>query len=158
MCRYNQWFGFMLLLHSLTSSLGSSGAGSVYIPTLLNELGVTIVGALNTEPTGIFAHEPEPIPKNLTGLCECVKEKGADIGIAVDPDADRLVLVNEQGQPLGEEYTLALCTEFMLGERRGPVCKNRSTSLAIDGLTLTFLYIFLVFSTPSYASRHRSKT
>ncbi|KAA6379253.1 MAG: phosphomannomutase, partial [Streblomastix strix] len=84
-------------------------------------------------PTGIFAHSPEPITQNLKDLCQLVKEKHSDIGIAVDPDADRLVLINELGQPLGEEYTLALCTDFILKSgKRGPVVKNLSSSRAID--------------------------
>ncbi|KAH7820827.1 putative Phosphomannomutase [Monocercomonoides exilis] len=113
-----------------------NGGGSVYVPELLREMGVEIVGSLNTEPTGRFAHEPEPIPQNLKSLCELVAKTECDLGIAVDPDADRLVLVNEKGEPLGEEYTLALCTEMMLsiGGKKGIVCKNRSTTRAIDDI------------------------
>ena len=70
-----------------------TGAGSVYIPALLGELGVNIVCALNTEPTGLFAHEPEPIPKNLTGLCEAVKKTGADIGMTIQSNIIHLTLL-----------------------------------------------------------------
>lgn len=124
-----------------------NGGGSVYVPALLRELGVNILELIDGEPTGVFAHEPEPIPANLTSLCESVKAKGADLGIAVDPDADRLVLIDETGKPLGEEYTLALSTEFLLGleDKRGPVCKNRSTSHAIDDIAQRY-------SCPCFAS------
>jgi len=67
---------------------------------LLSKLGCEVIG-INTEPTGIFAHEPEPIPENLDQLCAAVKEHGADLGIAVDPDVDRCVLIDETGKPIG---------------------------------------------------------
>ncbi|KAK2964451.1 phosphomannomutase [Blattamonas nauphoetae] len=113
-----------------------NGAGSLYIPALLEALGVEVVGELNTDPTGMFSHIPEPVPQNLTDLCQLVKSIESDFGIAVDPDADRLVIINEKGEPIGEEYTLALCVDFFLSEktRRGPVVKNLSTSRVIDDI------------------------
>ena len=110
-----------------------NGAGSVAIPPLLRQLGCEVT-EINTEPTGIFAHTPEPIPENLTDLCKAVK--GHDIGIAVDPDSDRCVLIGEDGQPLVEEYTLALAVNLALKYCgiKSPVCKNISTTRAVDDI------------------------
>ena len=80
---------------------------------LIEKLGCTVIG-LNIEPTGLFAHTPEPVPENLTQLCAAVLEHKADFGVAVDPDVDRFVLIDETGKPLGEEYTLALAIKFYL--------------------------------------------
>ena len=110
--------------------------------TLLERLGCQVV-PLNLEPTGVFAHTPEPVPENLGDLCRTVRESHVDfgmglsrcqhaqlrlptdtwhrIGIAVDPDVDRCVLIDETGNPLGEEYTLALAVDFVLGEHCGKV-------------------------------------
>ena len=110
-----------------------NGAGSIAIPKLLKHLGCE-VKELNTEPTGIFAHTPEPIPENLSQLREAAK--GCDIGIAVDPDSDRCVLIDEKGNPLVEEYTLALAVHLLLSKCgvKAPVCKNASTSRAVDDI------------------------
>lgn len=110
-----------------------NGAGSVAVPMLLRELGCEVT-ELNTEPTGIFAHTPEPIPENLTQLS--AKCKGHDIGIAIDPDSDRCVLIDENGQPLVEEYTLALVVYLCLNyyNIKTPVCRNISTTRAIDDI------------------------
>ncbi|MCI0562298.1 MAG: hypothetical protein MN733_27760, partial [Nitrososphaera sp.] len=91
-----------------------NGAGGIVIPKLLRELDCTVV-EMNCDASGIFAHTPEPIPENLGDLCARVKQERADLGIAVDPDADRLVLINEKGEPLGEEYTIATVVNFVLG-------------------------------------------
>jgi phosphomannomutase len=111
-----------------------NGAGSVAVPRLLRELGCEVT-ELNTEPTGIFAHMPEPIAENLTQLA-AVTAKGNDIGIAVDPDSDRCVLIGENGQPLVEEYTLALAVYLAVKYNgvKTPVCKNISTTRAIDDI------------------------
>ncbi|KAJ3427209.1 phosphoglucosamine mutase family protein [Anaeramoeba flamelloides] len=113
-----------------------NGAGGRVLPELLRSLGVAKVVELNTQMTGVFAHSPEPIPENLNGICETVVSKSCDFGIAVDPDADRCVLIGPDGKPLGEEYTLAIAVYFMLEKvgRRGPVCKNLSSSRAIDDI------------------------
>jgi phosphomannomutase len=110
-----------------------NGAGGPIMMELLARLGAHII-PLNTETTGRFAHEPEPLPSHLSQLCQSVKENKADLGIAVDPDVDRCVLIDENGNPIGEEYTLAIAVDFILGHcnKRGPVCKNLSTSRVID--------------------------
>ncbi len=114
-----------------------NGAGGVIIPQLLEHLGCEIVG-LNLEPTGLFAHTPEPIPQNLGDLCRAVKESQADLGFAVDPDVDRCAIIGNDGNPLGEEYTLALAVKFILMKKPGHVVINLSTSRAIDDLVLYY--------------------
>lgn len=103
--------------------------------TLLNRLGCTVI-ALNAEPTGIFAHEPEPLPQHLHALGHAVKKEQADLGIATDPDVDRCVIFDNEGHAIGEEYTLALAVQYWLGScgKRGPVVKNLSTSRVIDDI------------------------
>lgn len=110
-----------------------NGAGGMIIPKLLEDMGCEVI-PLNTEPSGIFAHTPEPIPANLGDLCEAVLEHGADIGIAVDPDVDRCALIGNDGKPMGEEYTLALAVKFMLNRKMGDVVVNLSTSRATDDI------------------------
>jgi phosphomannomutase len=90
-----------------------NSAGGIIVPRLLEKLGCEVI-PLHCEVTGIFGHTPEPIPENLTSLCAKVREVKADIGIAVDPDVDRLVLINEKGEPFVEEYTIATCVKFIL--------------------------------------------
>ena len=106
------------------------GAGGPEVILLLEALGVDVV-ALYAEPTGIFPHTPEPTRDNLTELCETVAREGADLGVAVDPDADRLALVDEAGRYIGEEYTLALAARHRLGEGDVAVA-NLSTSRMIN--------------------------
>jgi phosphomannomutase len=110
-----------------------NGAGCTVTPMLLSKLGCEVVH-LNAEPTGRFAHEPEPIEENLTGLGEAVRKHKAAVGFAQDPDADRLVLVDEQGRFIGEEYTLALCAAFVLRHRKGKLATNLTTSRMIDDI------------------------
>ena len=110
-----------------------NGAGCLDSPALLTEMDCELIH-LNGEPTGVFAHTPEPIAENLTQLCEAVKEAKAAIGFAQDPDADRLAIVDESGCYIGEEYTLALATQFVLSRRPGPVAANLSTSRLIDAI------------------------
>ncbi|MDZ7291827.1 MAG: phosphoglucosamine mutase [candidate division KSB1 bacterium] len=110
-----------------------NGAGGAILAKLLEHFGCEVV-LLNDEPTGRFPHNPEPVPENLGDLCAAVKKHHAHIGLAVDPDADRLALVSEKGIPLGEEYTLALATEFLLHKRKGKVVVNLSTSMVIDDI------------------------
>jgi phosphomannomutase len=110
-----------------------NGAGGYAMKKLLEKFGCEVIG-INLEPTGIFAHKPEPIPEHLNDLCKEVLKQKADLGIAVDPDVDRCVLIDERGNPLGEEYTLALAVQFYLS-RINPnsiVCKNLSSTRAID--------------------------
>ncbi|MFQ5770386.1 MAG: phosphoglucosamine mutase, partial [bacterium] len=109
------------------------GAGSNLVPELLNQLGCATI-TLNCEPTGVFPRNPEPLPENLTELCAKVQKENADIGMAVDPDSDRLALVSEKGQPLGEEKTLAIAVKQVLSKKPGPVVINASTSRVTEDI------------------------
>jgi len=111
----------------------NNGAGSRVAPSLLRELGCNVI-ELNCGLSGDFIHRPEPVPENLTLLCRKVKETRADLGFACDPDADRLAVVSEKGIPLGEEYTLALCVDFVLSKRLSDVGINVSTSKVIEDI------------------------
>lgn len=108
-----------------------NGAGAPVAKRLLAALGCDIV-AVNDEPTGLFAHEPEPTAGNLGGLCERVRQEKADVGFAQDPDADRLAIVDENGRYIGEEYTLALAAKYVYGSTGGTAAANLSTSRMID--------------------------
>lgn len=108
-----------------------NGAGCADTPALLAEMGCELVH-VNGEPTGEFAHTPEPIAENLTQLCDEVRKHKAAIGFAQDPDADRLAIVDEHGRYIGEEYTLALATWSVLSRRKGGVAANLSTSRLCD--------------------------
>jgi phosphomannomutase len=121
-----------------------NGAGGVIIPRLLNELGCEVI-SLNIDPTGVFAHPPEPVPQNLVELAVAVKKNKADFGIAVDPDVDRLALISNEGNPMGEEYTLALAVKFLLSKKLGYVVVNLSTSRVIDEIVQ--YYNVLLFKT-----------
>jgi len=110
-----------------------NGAGAAITKTLLAELGCEVV-AINDAPTGLFAHEPEPTAVNLTGLCERVKRERADLGLAQDPDGDRLAVVSEEGIYIGEEYTLALAARYVFSTRTGAAAANLSTSRMIDDI------------------------
>jgi len=114
----------------LDSVNGAGGAGG---RMLLEHIGCK-VEHINPEPTGIFAHEPEPIEENLAQLCAAVKQHKADVGFAQDPDADRLVIVDESGRFIGEEYTLALAVKSIFVDQPGPVAANLSTSRMIDDI------------------------
>ncbi len=110
-----------------------NGAGGTVLPLLFERLGCKAV-ALNQEPTGLFAHAPEPVPENLDQLCRLVREKKLQGGFAVDPDVDRCAIVDENGHPLGEEYTLALTAAYVLSKKKGPVVVNMSTSRAVEDI------------------------
>jgi phosphomannomutase len=109
------------------------GAGAVLVPRLLKELGCQVI-PIHCEPTGRFPRNPEPLPENLGELCTVVRQSEAAVGFAVDPDSDRLAIVSEKGQPLGEEYTLVLAVQFLLQKKRGPVVVNVSTTRAIEDI------------------------
>ena len=111
----------------------NNGAGSIIAPLLLERLGCKTV-KLNCTFSGKFSHPPEPVPENLTQLCKEVKKEKADLGFALDPDGDRLAIVSNKGLPLGEEYTLALATKFILSKKIGNVAVNVSTSRVIDDI------------------------
>ncbi len=114
-----------------------NGAGCIASPMLLGKLGAELVH-INGEATGKFAHTPEPIRENLLDLCRITGEKRAAIGFAQDPDADRLVVVDETGRFIGEEYTLALAVLNRLMSRPGTVVCNLSTSRMIDDIAARF--------------------
>ncbi|NIR45248.1 MAG: phosphoglucosamine mutase [Gemmatimonadetes bacterium] len=109
------------------------GAGGVILPGLLDRLGCEVEW-IDREPDGRFTREPEPIPQNMTALCEAVREHGADLGMAVDPDVDRLALVDEEGRAIGEDYTLALAAKLALAHRIGPVVANLSTGQIVEAV------------------------
>ncbi len=108
-----------------------NGAGGVIMSELLDRLGCEVHG-MGLEPDGRFPRDPEPTAANLNALGDLVAATGAGIGLAVDPDADRLSLVDERGRPLGEDLTLALAADVVLGRRRGDVVTNLSTSRVLD--------------------------
>jgi len=113
------------------------GVGGVILPQLLERLGCSVVG-IDLEPDGRFPRAPEPVPENLGSLAEAVRGSGADVGMAADPDADRMALVDETGRAIGEDYTLALGVRAVLQERVGPVVVNLSTSLVVDDVAREF--------------------
>ncbi len=108
-----------------------NGAGAIVGPRLLEALGAEVVG-IHTTPDGRFPRPAEPTPENLKALCAAVREHGADIGFAQDMDADRLAIVSELGDPIGEERTLVLAVEHVLGRTPGPVVANLSTTHALE--------------------------
>ena len=109
--------------------------GGVVIPALLRKLGCEVV-ELNCEPNGHFAHNPEPIPQNLTEITEVVVREKADLGVVVDPDVDRLALVNEDGTMFGEEYTLVAVADYILSREKGNTVSNLSSSRALSDVTI----------------------
>ncbi len=111
--------------------------GGVVIPNLLRELGCEVI-ELNCEPTGHFAHNPEPLKQNLTEIAEAVPAHGADLGIVVDPDVDRLALISEDGEMFGEEYTLVAVTDYILSHTKGATVSNLSSSRALRDLTNSY--------------------
>lgn len=113
-----------------------NSVGGVVIPALLRALGVKDVVELNCEPTGHFNHNPEPIPENLTQISEKIKECGADLGIVVDPDVDRLALVCQNGEMFVEEYTLVAVADYVLKHTPGNTVSNLSSSRALRDITV----------------------
>ncbi|MEM6782380.1 MAG: phosphoglucosamine mutase [Bacteroidota bacterium] len=111
---------------------GINSVGGFAIPALLDRLGVTDVTVLNGEPTGRFAHNPEPLPAHLAQIMKAVAERGADLGIVVDPDADRLAFVADGGEFFGEELTQVLAADFLMRKTPGPFATNLSSSRAIE--------------------------
>jgi phosphomannomutase len=114
-----------------------NGAGSVLTPEFLERHGCR-VKVIFGDPTGLFAHAPEPLPKNLKDLCREVVRSRADFGIAVDPDVDRVAFVDHNGRAIGEELSLGLAAAYVLGWRPGPVVVNLSTSRVCQDLARTF--------------------
>ena len=115
-----------------------NSVGSWAIPKLLRALGVDHITAINSEPLGIFAHDPEPLPAHLTDLANTVKTGRYDLGIAVDPDVDRLAIIDENGQAWGEDYTLVAAADYVLRHTPGDTVSNLSSSSALKDLTLQY--------------------
>jgi phosphomannomutase len=109
------------------------GAGGVFMPVLLELLGCKLA-TINMEPDGRFPRPPEPVPENLGELEKLVEDSHCDLGMAVDPDVDRLALVSDEGVAIGEDYTLALAAKVVLRHRKGVVVTNLSTSRIVDDI------------------------
>mgnify|MGYP001766376610 CR=1 FL=1 len=120
--------GFTVVLDSVNS------VGGVVMPALLEAMGVKVI-KINCEPNGLFPHNPEPLPEHLTQLSGAVVKENADLGIAVDPDVDRLALICEDGNSFGEEYTLVAVADYILRNKKGPVVSNLSSSRALRDIT-----------------------
>jgi phosphomannomutase len=121
---------FRIVLDAINST------GAIAVPALLKALGVKDVVVLNGEVNGKFAHNPEPLPQHLTELCNEVNKQKAHLGIAVDPDVDRLCFVCEDGSLFGEEYTLVAVADYVLRERKGNTVSNMSSTRALKDVTL----------------------
>ena len=111
-----------------------NSVGGIVMPQLLRELGCEVV-ELNCEPTGEFAHNPEPLPENLTQIAEAIVREKADLGIVVDPDVDRLAFVSEDGSMFVEEYTLVAVADYVLSVTPGDTVSNLSSSRALRDVT-----------------------
>lgn len=118
----------------IVDAINSSGA--IYVPALLKKLGVEEVTIINEEVNGKFEHNPEPLPQNLTELSNTVKKQNASLGIAVDPDVDRLCFVCEDGSMFGEEYTLVAVADYVLSHRKGNTVSNMSSTKSLKEITL----------------------
>lgn len=112
-----------------------NSTGGIAIPMLLEALGVSTIHRLYCEPTGQFPHNPEPLPEHLAAICEEVVKQKADVGFVVDPDVDRLAIINELGEPYGEEYTLVAVADFILQHKVGNTVSNLSSSQALKDIT-----------------------
>lgn len=113
-----------------------NSTGAIFVPALLKALGVNDVIVLNGEVNGKFAHNPEPLPEHLTQLSNEVVKQKAHLGIAVDPDVDRLCFVCEDGSMFGEEYTLVAVADYVLSKRKGNTVSNMSSTKALKEITL----------------------
>jgi len=112
-----------------------NSSGGIAVPSLLNALGVEEIIEINCEPTGHFAHNPEPLPEHLGQIASTVKSKKCDLGIVVDPDVDRLALITDDGEMFGEEYTLVSIADYVLKHTPGPTVSNLSSTRALKELT-----------------------
>lgn len=112
-----------------------NSVGGIVMPQLLRRLGVKNVIELNCDPTGNFAHTPEPIPENLTQISDLLKTGCADVGFVVDPDVDRLAIVMENGEMFVEEYTLVAVADYILSKTPGATVSNLSSSRALRDVT-----------------------
>jgi phosphomannomutase len=112
-----------------------NSTGGIFVPAMLEALGVRNITKLYCEPTGHFPHNPEPLPEHLTDLSDKIKEVGADVGITVDPDVDRLALVCEDGTMFGEEYTLVAVGDYVISKTPGSSVSNLSSTRALRDVT-----------------------
>jgi len=113
-----------------------NSTGAIFVPALLKALGVNDIVVLNKEVNGRFAHNPEPLPENLSSLSNEVIKHDADLGIAVDPDVDRLCFVCEDGSMFGEEYTLVAVADYVLAKKKGNTVSNMSSTKALKEITI----------------------
>jgi phosphomannomutase len=113
-----------------------NSTGAIFVPALLKALGVNDAIVLNKEVNGRFAHNPEPLPENLSSLSNEVIKNDADLGIAVDPDVDRLCFVCEDGSMFGEEYTLVAVADYVLAKKKGNTVSNMSSTKALKEITI----------------------
>ncbi len=121
--------GFKIVVDAVNS------VGGIAIPALLEALGVKKIVQLNCETNGLFAHNPEPLPENLTEISKLMITEKADIGFVVDPDVDRLAIVNEDGSMFGEEYTLVSIADYILSVKPGNTVSNLSSTRALKDIT-----------------------
>ncbi|GHT52371.1 phosphoglucomutase [Bacteroidia bacterium] len=112
-----------------------NSVGGIVLPELLHALGVSKIIELNTDPTGVFAHNPEPLPQHLTDIANLIKNKKADVGFVVDPDVDRLAIITEKGEMFGEEYTLVSVADYVLSHTPGNTVSNMSSTRALRDIT-----------------------
>jgi phosphomannomutase len=112
-----------------------NSSGGISVPQLLKELGVKKIKKLYCDPTGKFPHNPEPLPENIKVISREVKKGKYDLGIVVDPDVDRLALVQEDGKPFGEEYTLVAVADYVLSRKKGNTVSNLSSTRALRDVT-----------------------
>ncbi|UHG92314.1 phosphoglucosamine mutase [Spirosoma oryzicola] len=112
-----------------------NSTGGIAVPMLLEALGVEKITRLHCEPTGHFAHNPEPLPENLRDIIKEMEKGNADLGIVVDPDVDRLALICEDGSPFGEEYTLVAVSDYVLKSKPGNTVSNLSSTVALRDIT-----------------------
>lgn len=117
---------------------GVNSSGGIFVPQLLRALGIEDIIEVNCEPNGHFAHNPEPLKEHLVETCAALKEHKADLGIVVDPDVDRLALIDERGEMVGEEYTLVACADYVLQHKKGAVVSNLSSSRALRDLAESY--------------------
>ncbi len=114
-----------------------NGAGAYMLPQFLKEFGCEVI-EMNCERTGIFPRKPEPLPENLVETMNKVKDSNADLGIVVDPDVDRLVLITDKGEPFSEENTIVQVVQFVLSRKKGNVVVNLSTTRGVDDVAAKF--------------------
>ena len=112
-----------------------NSTGGIAVPMILEALGVTQITKLHCEPTGYFAHNPEPLPENLTDITKAIQKEKFDLGIVVDPDVDRLCFMCDDGSPFGEEYTLVAVADYVLQNQKGNSVSNLSSTRALRDVT-----------------------